>query len=226
MSTLFSEVIFRPILNLTVFIYSLSGVGDLGLAIIFLTIGIRSLFLPLSLRAARSQKALAQVAPEVERIKEANKGNTTAQSEAIMKLYKERGINPLSGCLPLLIQLPILIGMYRVFLNIFKPGVLDQLYAFVPRPETINQQFLGLLDISHRNIMFALLAGALQFIQARLAAANQPAAGQTAALNQQMMSLFPVMIVIISWNLPAGLALYWVTTTLFSIGEQLYLRRR
>ena len=146
-----------------------------------------------------------------------------------MKLYREKGINPLGGCLPLLIQLPVIFGMYRVFLNIFKTENLTLLYSFVPHPATINHLFLGVMDISMPSHIFALAAGLLQFFQVKLSTpalatghAGQPMAG----MNKQMMYLFPVMIIVISWNFPAGLALYWITTTLFSIGEQLYLRRR
>lgn len=226
MLSFFSEIIYRPILNLTVFLYSFADIGDLGVAIIILTIVIRLLFSPLSLKATRSQKQLAELNPEIEKIKAKFPGNSSAQSQEIMKLYKERKVSPLSGCLPILIQLPILIGMYRVFLNIYKPESLASLYSFMPHPESINSTMLGLIDISQRSIAFAIIAGVAQFIQAKLAAGNQSQTGQVAMLNKQMLYLFPVMIVVISWNLPAGLALYWIVTTLFSIGEQLYLRRR
>src|ERR1043166_2215070 len=226
MIKLFTWLIYQPILNLTVFFYGTIGFGDLGVSIFIMTVAMRFALAPLSIRTARSQKALAELGPEVEALKEKHKGDTTAQSEAVMKLYKEKGINPLAGCLPLLIQLPVLIGMYRVFLNIFKSDTLGLLYSFVPHPATINHLFLGVLDISAPSHLLALAAGVLQFIQARLAMGAQAQTGQAAALNKQMIYLFPVMIIVISWNLPAGLALYWVTTTLFSIGEQLYLRRR
>lgn len=225
MKSLFTAILYRPILNLTVGLYATVGFGDLGVSIILLTLGIRLALAPLSLKAARSQRELARLAPEIEATKEKHKGDTAAQSEAVMKLYRERGINPLGGCLPLLIQLPVLFGMYRVFLNIFKPENLALLYSFVPHPDTINHLFLGTFDISMPNHIMAIAAGLLQFVQARLAAAGQPQSAQTAALNKQMIYLFPVIIIVISWNFPAGLALYWITTTLFSIGEQLYLRR-
>lgn len=225
MGNIFSELIYRPIISVTVFLYGVLPFHDLGIAIILITIAIRLLFLPLSLKTARSQKMMADLAPEIERVKQQHP-EKAAQSEAVMKLYKERGVNPLAGCLPLLLQLPILIGMYRVFLDIFKPESLSKLYAFVPNPGTVNHFFLGLMDISVPSPAFAILAGILQFFQAKIAAGNQPQTGPSASLNKQMAYLFPVMIIIISWNLPAGLALYWIVTTLFSIGEQLYLKRR
>lgn len=221
---MFTEIIYRPILNLTVLLYGIGG-ADLGVAIVLMTLAVRGLLLPLSLRTARSQRAMAKLAPLVEKIKEDHKGNTTAQSEATMKLYKEHGVNPLGGCLPLLVQLPILIGVYRVFLNIFKPETLGLLYGFVSHPATINHITLGFLDISTSSHALSIAAGIAQFIQARMATGGQQQTKQSAAMNQQMMYILPLMIVVISWNLPAGLALYWVVTTLFSIAEQLYLRR-
>lgn len=225
MTSILTTLIYQPILNLTVLVYNVIGFGDFGVAIIGMTLLIRIILLPLSMRANRSQRALATLAPELEAIKEKHKGDTTAQSEAMMKLYRERNINPLSGCLPLLIQMPILIGMYRVFLNIYKPDSLALLYSFIPHPATIHHFFLGILDISVPSHMLALIAGISQFFQARLVTAVQPKTPQTAAMNTQMLYFLPIMIVVISWNFPAGLALYWTTTTLFSIGEQLYLRR-
>ncbi len=226
MNTLFSMLITRPILNLTVFLYTTIGFGDLGVAIIIMTVLVRLLLLPLSIKTARSQKAMAELAPQIETIKEQHKGNTSAQSEAVMALYKEKGVSPLSGCLPLLIQLPVLIGVYRVFLNVFKPGTLDLLYSFVPHPAAISHIMLGVLDISKGNPYLAVLAGVAQFFQARLTMTNNPGSGQAAAVSQQMTYMLPVMIIVISWNLPAGLALYWIVTSVWSIGEQLYLRRR
>jgi YidC/Oxa1 family membrane protein insertase len=225
MGSLFTTIIYQPLLNLTVFIYNTIGVEDLGLTIILMTLVVRLAMLPLSLKTARSQKAMAELAPEIDRIKADHKGNMTAQSEAVTKLYKERGVSPLAGCLPLIIQFPLLIGLYRVFLNIFKPETLNLLYTSIPHPETISHLMFGLLDISVKNPILAILAGAVQFTQAKLSLQSQPASSQAAAMNKQMMYLFPILIIVIGWNLPAGLPLYWISTTLFSIGEQLYLRR-
>ncbi len=222
---MFTTLIVQPILNLTLLVYNTIGAHDLGISIIIMTAAIRLALMPLSLKMARSQRALTRVTPLVDELKEKYKDDSTAQSEAIMRLYKENGISPLAGCLPLLIQLPILIGMYRVFLKIFKPETLSLLYSFVPHPTAINHSFLGLMDMSVPSHLLALIAGAAQFMQAKMMASGQPQSSQAAALNTQMIYLLPAMIVIISWRLPAGLALYWITTSVFSIGEQLRVRR-
>lgn len=221
---MFTELIYRPLLNLTVFLYTTVGFHDLGIAIIAVTLLTRLVMLPLSMKTARSQRAMSQLAPDIERIKERHKGDMNAQSAEVMKLYKERGVNPLSGCLPLLIQFPILIGLYRVFLRIFNADALGLLYAFIPHPGTLNTLAFGFLDISAPSRALAILAGVAQFAQAKLTGAGQQT-GQTGAMNRQMLYLLPLMIVVIGWRLPAGLSLYWVATTLISIGEQLYLRK-
>lgn len=223
--SIFTTLIYQPILNFTIFLYGTVGFGDLGIAIIAMTVLIRIILLPLSLKTTRSQRAMANLAPQIEQIKAQHKGNTQAQSEEVMKLYKQNGVSPLAGCLPLLLQLPILFGVYRVFLNIFKPETLDLLYGFVPHTTAINHMMLGFLDISKSSPILAILAGAAQFLQARTAMANQPKTSQSAALSTQMTYFLPIMIIVISWNLPAGLALYWITTSLWSAGEQLYLKR-
>jgi len=222
---MFTEIIVQPLLNLTVFIYGTIGFADFGLTVILVTLLVRLVVLPFSLKTARSQREMAKLAPQLEQIKVQYKGNMQAQSEATMKLYKEHGVNPMAGCLPLLIQLPVLFGMYRVFLDIFKPETLSLLYGFVHNPGTINQVSFGVLNISTASPILAIVAGVIQFIQARMNLQMAGAKSPTAAMNKQMMYLMPAMIVVIGWSLPAGLPLYWIITTLVSIGEQLHVRR-
>jgi len=146
-----------------------------------------------------------------------------------MKLYKENNINPLAGCLPLLIQLPILIALYQAFIAGLKPENLNMLYGFVSNPGVVNKISFGFIDTTSKMPLLAILAGAAQFIQAWATKAQNQDSNpnkEMAALNSQMLYFFPVMIIIIGWNLPAGLVLYWITTTVFSILEQLYIKYR
>lgn len=232
MSTIFAffkVVLYVPLFNALIFISNFVPKHDLGVSIIILTIIIRSLFFPLSIKAQRSQRALNAINPHIQAIKEKHKNDQAAQGAAMMQLYKENNINPIAGCLPLLIQLPILIALYQVFIAGLKPESFSMLYSFVSNPGAINPLSMGFISIGARNIFLALLAGVLQFIQAKQSMAYMKAGGgsnpQMSALNAQMLYFFPVMIVVIGWNLQAGLILYWITTTAFSIGEQLYLRK-
>ena len=227
MMTLYTEILYRPLLNAVVFLYDILPGHDFGFAIIVLTALIRILFFPLSIKTVRSQKALSQLNPKLQEIKKKFKDDKSAQSAETMKLYRENNINPLSGCLPLLIQLPILIGLYQAFIAGLKPESLSMLYGFVLNPGTIDNISFGFLDITSKAPLLAVLAGVAQFVQAWATKAQSQGVSpnkEMAALNSQMLYFFPVMIIVIGWNLPAGLVLYWITTTAFSVLEQLYIK--
>ena len=229
MGTLYTEILYRPLFNAVVFLYDILPGHDFGLAIIALTTIIRVLFFPLSIKTVRSQKAMNSLSPKLQEIKQKFKNDKSAQSMETMKLYKENNINPLAGCLPLLIQLPILIGLYQAFIAGLKPENLNMLYGFVSNPGVVNKISFGFLDITAKMPLLAIFAGAAQFIQAWATKAQNQGLSpnkEMAALNSQMLYFFPIMIIVIGWNLPAGLILYWITTTVFSILEQLYIKYR
>jgi len=225
---LYNTILFQPLFNAVIFLYNVIPGNDFGLAIITLTIAIRVAFFPLTVKTILSQRALSKINPLMKEIKEKHKNDSQAQSAAIMKLYKDNKINPLSGCLPMLIQLPILIALYHAFGAGFKPESLDLIYGFITRPEQINSISFGFLDITSRSIFLALSTGLAQYIQLsqnqKLTQAGGGGQPEMQALNKQMLYIFPVIIIIIGWNLPAGLLVYWMTTTLFSMGEQAYIR--
>lgn len=225
MMSIFNEILFRPLFNITVFLYNILPWNDFGLAIIVLTVIIKFIFLPLTTKSIRSQKKLSQLNPQIQQIKEKYKNNPKAQSEATLALYRESGINPLAGCLPLLIQIPILIGLYQAFIVGLKPESLGMLYGFIKDPGVINQTSFWFIDIGSKMPVLAILAGGLQFLQSKKSSAQMQGSGgapEMKALNSQMLYFFPVMVIIIGWNLPAGLLLYWLATTAFSIVEQTY----
>ena len=230
MIALFNEILFKPLFNATVFLYNILPGSDFGLAIIVLTILIRIVFLPLTAKTIRSQKALSEINPKVQEIKEKYKGDKTAQSAAILQLYKENNVNPLSGCFPLLIQIPILIALYQAFIAGFEPESLNFLYAFIENPGQINKISLGFIDISSSSPVLAVLAATTQFFQmkttTKMMQSSMSSNKQAEALNKQMLYFFPVIIIIIGWNLPAGLMFYWITTTIVSTMEQIYLRKK
>src|SRR3989344_4164330 len=229
MFTIYNEILYRPLFNAMVYLQGVIPGGDLGLTIIILTVVIRALFAPLSLKTIKSQKSLRELAPKIEEVKAKFKNDTTAQSAAILKLYKENNVNPLAGCLPLLIQIPILIALYQVFIKGITAESLTLLYGFISPPEITNHNFLGLLDVTKNNRLLTVIAGGLQFIQSKQAAALQVDGGsnkELAAISKQMLYFFPVMIIIIGWNLPAGLILYWIATTVFSMFEQYFIKTK
>ncbi len=243
-SSIFHEVLYRPLFNLLVFLYETVSFYDLGIAIILLTLIIRFALFPLSQKAIRSQKELFKIQPEIKEIQEKFKDNKEEQVKKTMALYKEKGVNPFSGCLPILAQLPILIALYWVFMSGFDNSNLSNLYSFVKNPGDINYIFLNWIDISEKNVYIALIAGIFQFIQSKMMLdqqkkskrlvkkdkhnnnknkAKNPMDDISISISKQMTYVMPVVTVVIASSLQAGLALYWATTTLFSVLQQWYV---
>ena len=148
---IFNQALYLPLFNALVWLYNVIPGNDLGIAIIALTILIRFILYPLSKKAIQSQKAISQLQPKIKEIQKKYK-NKEEQAKAMMELYKKHKVNPMSGCLPILVQLPLLIALYRVFFNGLNPESLNLLYDFVSRPDSLNVVFLGLIDLSQRSI--------------------------------------------------------------------------
>lgn len=231
---IFHTYLFQPIFNLLVFLYNVIPGGEMGFAIITLTIIIKLLLWPLMSKSLKSQKALQDLQPKVEAIKEKYKDDKEALAKEMMKLYQEEKVNPLSSCLPVLVQLPILIALYRVLLVGFEPSTLDQLYGFVKNPGEINVVFLGVLDLSVKSTFLAVLAGIFQFFQTRMlmhkkvpkeVEGKKGAKDESvmASMNKSMMYFMPIVTVVIGISLPGGLTLYWVTVNIVSIIQQKYI---
>jgi YidC/Oxa1 family membrane protein insertase len=229
---MFQTFFYQPILNLLVFIYDIVPGQDLGIAIVLLTIVIKILLLPLSKQSIKSQKALQDLQPKVEELKKKYANNKEEMGRKMMALYKENKVNPFSSCLPLLIQLPFLIAVFRVFREGFKNGVLDLVYPFIERPESINTLSLGFLELSKPNVYLAFLAGAAQYWQARLMMSKKKAEKKKdeskqedmmAIMNKQMLYMMPILTVFIGLTLPGGLSLYWFLTTVLTAVQQIYI---
>ena len=226
---LFNQILYYPLFNALVWLYNIIPGQDLGIAIIILTALIRLILYPLSRKAICSQKAMAKLQPEIKEIRKKYK-NKEEQAKAMMGLYQKYKINPLSGCLPILIQLPILVALYRVFFTGLDPQKLNGLYGFIEQPSSLNPIFLGLVDLSQRSIVLAILAGIFMFIQSKMIMpqkALQSTQGTKIAgldisslMSHQMVYFMPLITIFIAWNLPAALPLYWIVITLFGIVQQ------
>ncbi|MBI2454073.1 MAG: membrane protein insertase YidC [Parcubacteria group bacterium] len=225
---IFHEFLYRPLFNLLVFLYNIIPGQDIGWAIIATTLAIKLVFWPMTKKAIKSQRALQEIQPQLKALQEKYKDNKEEQAKQLMNFYKENKVNPFSGCLPLIVQLPILIALYQVFLKGFDPKNLSILYSFVANPGAIDPVFLGFLNLALPNKVMAVLAGLSQFWQAKMITPKNklPAAPKSSdefmaqAISKQTLYFLPVLTVIISWKLPAGLALYWLVTTLFTVIQQ------
>src|SRR3989338_5474906 len=233
----FNEVIFKPLLNLLVITVDLIPGGDLGFAIIIVTLVIRFILLPLSYKQAKSQHKLTKLQTEVKRIQKENKNNKQKAAREVMALYKKHKINPLAGFIPLLIQLPIIFGLFRIFMTYLSGQTLEGLYSFVSQPDSINTMFLGVVNLAESSAVLAVLTGLAQFISSKItfAAHKQQKKENTENTNKpdfqnimrtQMTYIMPLVIAFIAFTFPAGLALYWFTTTIFSAAQQYIINKQ
>jgi len=231
---MFNTIVFIPLTNALVFLTSLLW-GNIGLAVIVLTILIKFILLPFSYAQTKSQIAVKKIQPLIDAIKK-NTPDKAEQTKKIMELYKEHNTNPLSGCLPLIIQLPIIIALYQVFLQ---GASVDGsvLYSFVQAPEQISNMFLG-INMTSKSIIVALIAGVSQYFQLKMSPSmkEDPAVATTDAPDMQtammgnmqktMKYTLPVMITVFAAVVPAAVALYWVVTNLFQIIQEWWINKK
>lgn len=217
MSNLFNEFLYKPLSGVLVF---LSGyLGDLGFAIIVLTIFIRIILFPLFYKSAKDMTLLQSLAPKIKEIQTRHKDNHEEQAKNLMNLYREHKVNPFSGFLLLLIQLPILFALYKVFMSEFSVGA-----GF------LNHNFLGLIDLSKSNIIIVCLAAAAQYFQGKISVIknNKPLNELTPIerMGRQMIYFGPIMTIMFLYFLPSAIGLYWLTTSLFSVVQQIIINKK
>jgi YidC/Oxa1 family membrane protein insertase len=240
MQTLWNTVFYQPIYNALVFIINNVTFGDVGLAIIILTIIIKFILFPLTKKSIKSQILMKRMEPELKKIKK-EFPNKEEQAKKTFELYKKHGTNPFSGCLVVLLQLPVIFALYYVF---YKGLSLDAgpLYSFIETPTLLNTNFLGLVDLHGKSIVLALLAGITQFIQGYLAMPakpkvevvkdidkNEPLTFQeqlSSSMQMNVKYILPIFVAIISYQISAAVALYWVTSNIFTIVQEWYIRKQ
>ncbi|MCI0533478.1 YidC/Oxa1 family membrane protein insertase [bacterium] len=238
MTSFFDAIFFNPLYNALIFLIDIVPWGDIGIAIIILTLVVKIILMPLSHKSVRTQAVMRNLEPELKKIREKYASDKKKQAECTMELYKKHGVNPFGGCLLIIIQIPIILALYWVFLKGFEIQE-DILYSFVAAPETHNTLFLGLIDMEKKSLLLALFAGISQYFQVRLSmpdTGEKGAASSSKSLNfqeefaksmrVQMKYGLPVFVAIIAYTISAAIALYWFVSNLFSIGHELYVRRK
>ena len=182
-------------------------VGNFGVSIIIVTILIKIALLPLTLKQDKSMKEMKKIQPELEKLKEKYANDKQMLNIKTMELYKEHKVNPLGGCLPLLIQLPILIALFGVLRN----GIIPQDSSFL---------WLKLPDKDPYYIL-PILNGAVSFFQQKLmgSADSNPQM-------KNMMYIFPIMMIMISYKMPSGLQLYWLTSSILAVVQQYFIMKK
>jgi YidC/Oxa1 family membrane protein insertase len=222
--------IYTPILNILVLILTYVTFGDLGFAIVILTIIIKALLYPLSKKAITSQIEMAHIQGDIANIK-AKKLSKEEEARETFALYKDKKVNPFSGCLIMIIQLPIIFGLYYVFLR-----GLDftnaPLYSFVHAPENLHTMFLGFIDLlKTHSVLIAILTAATQLLQVHIsptqkiqAKASSNTTGFSADLQKsmqtQMKFIFPILVGVIAYKVQAAVGLYWIVNNIITIFQE------
>jgi YidC/Oxa1 family membrane protein insertase len=222
-------LIYQPLLNALIFLYQHLAFQDLGVAIVLLTFLIRLILFPLFQKSAKHQALMQRLQPKLKELQQKHKGDLKKQSEAMNALYREHRINPFTSFLLLLVQLPILIALYQVFLKIFSPGAFDALYSFVRSPGELDPSFLGLLNLKEPSILIVLLTALAQYFQGKLALpAGAPGKTPTPAeqMSRRLVFIGPAVTALIFWQLPAAVTLYWLVSSSVSVLQQLLINRQ
>jgi len=195
--------------HILTFFYNMTasiGIANYGVAIILLTLAIKLILYPLTVKQVKGMKSMQDLQPKMKELQEKYKGNSEKLNKEMALLYKESGVNPLSGCLPLLVQMPILMGIFY--------AIRDYHYEQLP-------SFLWVADLSQPDHLYILpiLSAATTYIQQKQTSTD---------MNQQakmMMTFMPLFIGYISITFPGGLVLYWVMSNAFQIVQQWWMYR-
>ena len=234
LSNIWNTILSQPLLNALAFLVSIIPGGDVGIAVIILTIFVKIVLFPLSQKSIESQAEMSILTPELNKIK-ASGASKEEQAKQTFELYKKHNVNPFSGCLLVLIQIPIIFALYYVFFKgiNFEGGLL---YSFIHVPEHINMIFLGILDISKKSLILAILAGVSQYLQAHFMPKPAPSSNTSGPLgsfsesfaksmHMQMKYIFPFIVAFIAYSISGAVALYWITSNLFMVGQQIYVKK-
>ena len=233
MKTLWLELIYKPLYNALIFFVDHVPDYSIFISVIILTIIVRLIISPLSYKSIKTQLKTKALAPKLSEIK---KKFTDKQEQAkkTLELYKEHKVNPFSSFLLMLVQLPIILALYWVFKDISDGIDITLLYSFIIEPETINMTTFG-LNLSNKSYILAFLAGFTQYIYLSFASTmkkDKDDSGKSeqekmmAMVGQSMKYTMPVMITVFAYIIGGAVALYWVTSNIFMILQELYIQKK
>ena len=217
MSYLYHLFFFDPLYNFFLFLFKALPWADAGVIVILLTVLVRVILYPLSKKAVLTQARMSEIAPDLDKIKEKYKDKPEEQARQTLALYREKKVNPFSGILVIIIQIPLILALYQVFLRL---------------PEGVPTTLFNFLDIGGKSVLIALLAAVSTYFQIQVSSKHQKAPkgnsfGDNLAksMQTQMKYVFPVIAFFVSYQISAVIALYWFTTNLFSIAQEIFVRR-
>ena len=240
--SVFNTIIFEPLLNLLVAIINILPNDNLGVAVILVTVLIRLVMYPFSQNSLKTQRKLTKLRPQLKALEEKYKDNREKRAQEQIALYRQHNINPLGAIsFPLFIQLPILFGLYKVFVTKFDAEhcatIQESLYFTYNTCSGINTEFFG-INLLTSSLILAILAATAQFFQARSLATQTPKQGDKysdfqKSMNMSLMYILPLVILVFGVGipgvldgLPAGIALYWTVSTVISHIQQHFVHKK
>jgi YidC/Oxa1 family membrane protein insertase len=238
-SSIWHTFFFDPVYNTLVFFVGVIPGGDVGLAIIATVLLVKTVLLPLSIKAVKTQKVMREIEPKLKEIRTKYKDNRQEQAEAMMAVYRDAGMNPLASFFLLLIQIPIVIALYFSVSTgggVALPEINTALlYSFIAEPMTVTMNFLGMLDISERSLLLAIAAGVTQYIHINFTMPKLPPRDPDAVpdmkedlmrnMQTQMRYVMPVIITIAAYVISASIALYFLVSNLTMIAQEFYVKK-
>jgi YidC/Oxa1 family membrane protein insertase len=236
-SYLFNTFLYEPLYNAFIGLIDIFPWIDAGIVVIIFTVLVKLVLFPLSKKSIRSQIEIKNI--QVDALKTKYKDNKQELALKTMNLYKEKGINPFAGIFLALIQLPILIALYFVFYR----GGLDVihteiLYSFIKAPAEVNKLFIGIFDITQKSTFLALLVAVGQYLQVRLTlpSMKKPSVDTkkelsfqdelAKSMSLQMKYVLPVFMFFVARSFASIVSLYFITSSVFAIGQELYMRKK
>lgn len=201
------------------FLYNVTktlGIPNYGLAIILFTIAVKVVLYPLTFKQLKSMRKMQELQPKIKDLQKKYKGNQQKMQQAMMELYQKEGVNPLGGCLPLLVQMPILFALFSSLRSFFDP-------VANPTVELAHATFLWVPNLGQPDPFYVLpvLVAAGTFLQQKVSMVS----GQQDQTQKTMLVIMPLIIGYVSLQFPAGLSLYWVMYSVTGILEQFIIRR-
>ena len=238
-SYIWHTVFFDPIYNTLIFFVDTVRGGDVGIAIIATVIVVKTILLPLSIKAAKTQRIMRELEPKLKELKETYKDDRQKQAQEMMQLYKEYNLNPFASIFLMFLQIPIILALYFAVYSgggIALPAVnTDLLYSFIAQPSVVTMNFLGLIDITGRSIILAVGAGITQFIFTSMTlpklAERDADAGPNFKedfmrnMHVQMKYVMPVIIAVVAYTISAAIALYFVVSNIVGIAQEFYVKK-
>jgi len=189
---------------------------------------VRLMLWPLFENATKSQLLVSKIQPDIQRIQREFKSDQVRQTQELLALYKQYGFNPFASFAALLVQLPVLFALYRVFFTGIGQARFDWLYAWVANPGHLNTMFLGLVDLAKPSTPFVGIAGILLAVQVFMMARKQKTSQKSSqqAVSRAMLWMSPILTIVILIPLPSVITLYMAATTIVSIGQQYFIEQR